>query len=418
MGRSMLLKVPLLLLLSCLSVSCGIGFHSEDRAADARSWLTIDRGQPEDEEESFGIESELEEPEKDGKSSEADGKDGAWGKLKENLRLNLDLISRVETTRRRGKAATLSAIGLDLHKVFSDDEGNIGTLLLQPFIVRRDNALPLPRHVERDDDWEVEFHDFYFNLTRWGKGQSNFKVGHFDLPFGLEPQQDTHFTLRQLIPFQNLGSKKDWGVSVNGSLTKLDYEVSLTTGSGFELHTSTESWALTGRIGTPAEQNLVVGLSGFVGEVLPAMGGMQRMRGRNVFRRSRVGLDSTWIIGQLTLDGEVSYGRDFRDNKLNALGEVRWSLPGSTLTTYVQGVYLGGERSMRMRMQMTGPMGMMMTRVTTRRLGWDEQVLVRGGLRWELVKDVSVGAQVSYDLATVSGRRPDAKFSLQLNIRF
>ena len=34
---------------------------------------------------------------------------------------------------------------------------------------------------------------------------------------------------------QNLGMKKDWGVSLNGQMPTFDYEVSLTRGSGVEL---------------------------------------------------------------------------------------------------------------------------------------------------------------------------------------
>ena len=170
-----------------------------------------------------------------------------------------------------------------IHKVFSDRDGDIGTAVLQPYLVRRDNALPIPMHVEDDDDWEGEFHDFYFNLRRFGRGRTNLKVGHFDVPFGLEPQTDTHFTLYQVLPMQNLGMKKDWGVSLNGQLPKFDYEISVTRGSGVELdrfhdgemtmmRSAGRNWAVAGRIGTPQERDLSAGLSAFYGNVwMPPM---------------------------------------------------------------------------------------------------------------------------------------------------
>ena len=197
----------------------------------------------------------------EGAGDEADGSNGLLDVLGENLRLNVDIISRVETTRRRGEAAALNAIGLDLQKIFSDEKGDIATLLFQPYVVRRDNALPIPQHVEDDDDWEFEIHDFYLNVTRWGAGRTNFKIGHFDVPLGLEPNVDTHFTVRQLIPGPNLGQKKDWGVSLNDNLPSFDYEVALTQGSGAEFNavnlgtvgmkrSAGQNWAASGRAST------------------------------------------------------------------------------------------------------------------------------------------------------------------------
>ena len=77
----------------------------------------------------------------------------------------------------------------------------------------------------------------------------NLKIGHLDVPFGREPQTDTHFTIHQLIPFQNIGMKKDWGVSLNGSMPSFDYEISLTQGSGFEVTNAGKNFAVAGRIG-------------------------------------------------------------------------------------------------------------------------------------------------------------------------
>jgi len=98
------------------------------------------------------------------------------------------------------------------------------------------------------------------------------------VPFGLEPQTNTHFTLYQVLSMQNLGMKKDWGVSLNGQLPKFDYEISLTRGSGIELdifhdgelttkRSAGRNWAVAGRIGTPQEGNVSAGVSAFYGNV-------------------------------------------------------------------------------------------------------------------------------------------------------
>ena len=340
-----------------------------------------------------------------------------WTTLTDNLRFNVDALSRVESTRRRGKASGLNAVGFDIHKVFSDSEADIGTLLLQPYLVRRDNALMIMPHVEDDDDWEIEFHQFYFNLTRWGRGRTNLRVGHFFLPYGLEPLNDTHFTVYQVLTMPNLGEKMDWGVSLNGALPLFDYEVSLTQGSGMEYTNVGKNYAITGRIGTPSDRNFVLGLSGFYGQILdphrlhrwhaglrpPSR--VDRVLGRtpgmgrgddNLIRRIRAGIDVTWIINQFTLKGEASVGRDFNQDVFNSLIELDWTSADQKFTVYLQGIYLG-QRGHR---------------------GWDEDVIARLGALWNINEHWSVSGQYSQDLETLGSRPEDAIFTLQMRYRF
>jgi hypothetical protein len=57
-----------------------------------------------------------------------------WASPAGNLRFTVDLSSRISIPTRRGKVGTEHVIGLDLHKVFSDAEGDWGTLRLQPYL--------------------------------------------------------------------------------------------------------------------------------------------------------------------------------------------------------------------------------------------------------------------------------------------
>jgi len=337
--------------------------------------------------------------------------------LKTNLRLSVDAVSRVETSRRRGKPFALNAIGIDLHKVVSSKDKDIGTLLLQPYLVRRDNALMVMTHVEDDDDWDVEFHQFWFNLTRWGKGRTNIRFGHMLMPFGLEPSTDTHFTVYQLITMQNLGAKMDWGLSLNGTLPSFDYEVAILQGSGMEYANVGKNYAVVGRIGTPSDRNFVLGLSGFYGQILDphrihrfhsglaapsrvdiALGRVpgKRRGDDNLVRRLRVGLDFTWIINQFTLKSETSVGRDFDQNVLNSLLELDWSTPDQKFSAYVQAIYLGQR----------GPKG------------WDEDVLARVGALWTIDENWSLSGQYSQDIKTYGTRPEDAIFTFQMRYRF
>lgn len=342
---------------------------------------------------------------------------GFWDRATENLRFNVDLISRVETTRRRGKAAGLHAVGLDIHKVFSDSSGDIGTMILQPYLTRLDNAFPVPHDAEDDDDWDLVFHTFSFNFTRWGRGATNFKIGHFYIPYGLQPNVDTHLKVRQLISHDNIGADMDWGFSLNGTSRDLEYEVALTQGSGHELIGEGKNFVIAGRLGTPSDRNVSVGVSGMHGQILSPHGlhrwrsslespsRVDRVLGRttgegrgddDLVRRTRVGIDATWIAQQYTFRGEASAGRDFHQDVFNVLLEAMWSNPDESQTIYLQAIYLG-QRSA---------------------FGWDEDVIARLGGVSKFAKSWSASWQYSQDLTTYGSRSEDAIFTVQLQYRF
>jgi hypothetical protein len=350
-------------------------------------------------------------------ADDSDAGDGFWSRAAENLRLNVDVISRVETTRQRGKAAGLHALGLDVHKVFSDPSGDIGTMILQAYLTRYDNVFPIPHDAEDDDDWELVFHTFSFNLTRWGRGATNFKLGHFYIPYGLQPNVDTHMTVRQLISHENLGADMDWGFSLNGTGKSFEYEVALTEGSGHELTNEGKNFVVAGRLGTPSDRNFSVGVSAMHGQIISPHGlsrwesGLEppsrvdRALGRtpdegrgddDLVRRTRVGLDATWIVQQYTFRGEASAGRDFDQDVFNTLLEAAWSSPDEKVFIYMQAIYLG---------QRGG-------------LGWDEDVVARLGGVWKFANRWSLSGQYGQDLTTYGTRPEDAVFTLQLQFRF
>ena len=359
------------------------------------------------EEESFSLETAL------GDQTPFDqGGRSFWDGLGENLRINVDVVTRVKTTRRRGEAEGLVAVGLDIHKVFSDAQGDIGTLLLQPYLLRRDNVNPRPiEFPDGDDSFALELHDFYFNLTRWGRGRTNIKIGHFDVPFGLEPLYDTHFTIHQFIPMHDAGFKKDWGVSLNGAFPEFDYEVSVTTGTGMDLTgLDRDPYLVAGRIGTPSDRNRVLGLSALYGEVIDEhgihridendpLGDVRELDG--FVRRLRVGFDFTQIVNEFTFKGEVSGGRDFEQEVFNTLLEVSWTSPDDTLTAYLQGVYLGQDDH----------------------LGWDENVRTHLGALWKIDHQWKLSTEWVHDLRSWAENKGgvhinDDEFKFQLRVTF
>jgi hypothetical protein len=327
--------------------------------------------------------------------------------LTDNLRLDVDLLTRYETAEERGDDGWLNLIALDIHKVLSDSEGDIGTLLLQPSLARRDGML-VPNHVKEDHRWKYEVHDFYFNYTKYGQGRTNIRMGRFDIPYGLEPNVDTHLRLHQYAPHMNLGAKKDWGVSLNGTLPDFDYEVALTRGSGHEFINKGNNFVVAGRIGTPSDANFVVGLSAMYGEImdkqrvnrfrkgLPAAAQAGFMPADDIVQRHRFGIDATSVHGQFTLRSEVSVGRDFEQEVVLALGDITWSNPDGKLSTWAQ----------------------ILSWSQNGTTGWDADLQLRIGVDWQLVNQWTLSARVIHDFEKYLNTVNDTIFTTQLRWTF
>ncbi len=275
-----------------------------------------------------------------------------FSKLKENLLFKKEVILGGFWSDERSQIAGRNSIGFELLKKFSDKKGDWGSTLLQLRFVRYDhqyilmnnNKVP-PNHVDDTHDWELEFHDAYFKYSGRFKGRLNFGIGHYDVPYGLEQNVDTHSTLIQLISERNIGFKKDWGISMGGQLPEIDYEFAFTRGSGIEYVDRGKNFLLSGRIGTPADENFSIGISGLYGEPIDSMG---IMRGKelgvmgepntwfgstiipedDIIRRWRVGLDSIYLHGPFTFKGELSYGEDVNQEVVNGVFEIGYFSPG------------------------------------------------------------------------------------------
>jgi hypothetical protein len=275
-----------------------------------------------------------------------------FSKLIENLLFRKEVILGGSWSDERNQITGRNSIGFEVLKKFSDKKGDWGNALIQMRLVRYENQFTLmqknkvpPNHVDDTHDWELEFHDAYFKYSGRFKGRLNFRIGHYDVPYGLEQNVDTHSTLIQLITVRNIGFKKDWGVSIGGQLPKIDYEFAFTRGSGIEYIDRGENFLLSGRAGTPADENFSIGISGLYGKPKDSIG---VMRGKKlgvtgtpntwfdsttipedeIIRRWRIGLDSIYLYGPFTFKGELSYGEDVNQDVINGVLEIDYFFPG------------------------------------------------------------------------------------------
>ncbi len=332
----------------------------------------------------------------------------AWGRFTENLRIDVDVIGRAGYFNRRADAHGLFAVGLDIYKVFSDDEGDIGTMVLQPYLVYRGNPYGRMIRIDGDGAWLVELHQFYFDLTRFGRGRANVRVGHFDVPFGLELRLDTHFTLYQLFPGVTTGAKLDWGAQLHGAFPEFDYAVALTTGTGMDLTGySSDTYLVSGRIGTPAEKNFVIGFSTLYGQIhddhaihrVDETDPSDRAESAGFVRRWRVAVDVTQVVSQFTINGMVDAGQDFDAGVFNALAELDWSTVDEHFTAYLQGIYAGQDNQ----------------------LGWDETIQMRLGCLWKINKNWKLSGQWVHDFETYAEYKGGTHLDedlLEIQLRF
>lgn len=246
--------------------------------------------------------------------------------LGENSRWTIDASTRITRNTDKNHNSFQHVIGIDIHKVFSGETSDIGTLLFQPYIVKINNNTNFPFVFDDPNDTQLTWRIANFNYTALSQGQFNIKLGHFEIPYGLEHDTDTNGTLRQFT-FSDRGRKTDWGVSINGILPQFEYEIALTRGSGNEIKSQGNPHIFSGRIGTSSNKNIVAGVSWFTGDVL----------NRNVItERQKFGIDLSYYYYQWQFKAESSIGSTAKNDTLNALIETLWMNPRETLSTYVQ----------------------------------------------------------------------------------
>ena len=237
-----------------------------------------------------------------------------------------------------------TSLGFEYFRIFSGEQGDWVTTDLQIRFPMGNKKTPLRNAYASSNlnfdfsrkklesiltgEWRptYQFHNVYANF-KLNAGRSNIKIGHFDVPFGLEPLLDTHPTLLQTQATKNVGFKKDWGLSVNGALPAFDYEVSTTLGCGGskKIWRKDGSYLLSGRMGTPTSEDFQYGLSLLYGRVLPAV--YDDYLFDTAISRKRMGVDSQYFYRSYVFKGEIAYGKDEDHDVLSTFFEVDYTLP-------------------------------------------------------------------------------------------
>ncbi len=252
------------------------------------------------------------------------------GPFGDNARLSLDFSSRLVRNLNADASAYVNVVGLDFYKVFSGRGGDWAMLTVQTYFTKLEDMAARPGFFEGPDDSELVYRILNINFTDLGKDLPNFKVGHMEVPFGLEHVVNTNGTLRDFMHGPNIGVKADWGISLNAEKATFEYELALLRGSGIEYSDTGDPYLLAGRIGTSRDKDLAVGLSFFEGQS-QNFGVADR-----TVSRSRIGVDAIWQVAPLTVLAEVSAGENEGVDVLNSILEFDWYNPSESWMVFYQ----------------------------------------------------------------------------------
>jgi hypothetical protein len=195
------------------------------------------------------------------------------------------------------------------------------------------DLLGIDLHARLSDVPGPEGLDLYF-ADAWalfgiGGQRSQLRVGHFNIPFGMNPVMEPRGIFLMPLEAADLGFKKDWGLAWQRELGQYDVEAGGFLGTGGDLHWRQGSYLLCGRAGTPTFRDFEYGVSMLYGDV-PATMGNARLD-ETPIRRVRGGLDAMYMYGNYTVfKAELAAGSDDGRTVLGSLLGIDWVPPRST----------------------------------------------------------------------------------------
>jgi hypothetical protein len=237
-----------------------------------------------------------------------------------------------------GRSGLQYDAGLDSYGSFAGADGDVVTFIGQLGVSRAQRHPAPPGFFEDGDDTAVLIKVATLNFHLNPERSLNLKVGHFEIPYGLEANISNAGELRSFTRGANTGLMLDWGATLNGTLPKFQYEVGLGRGSGMTYSDRFDPYSLAARIGTAADYEgyagvNAAGISVFRGRIL-------NMNRSAAMWRERIAFDAQHYHGPFGLLLEASAGNNGtgpgRTKVAGALVELNVTNPSETLSVYVQ----------------------------------------------------------------------------------
>jgi hypothetical protein len=312
-----------------------------------------------------------------------------------SLEIAFDLSMRIVEKSGGSGTGHVNWVGIDLIDQLHWDGFPIATILVQAYAVEVKDLPATPIIFDDSRDWQLQWRFVYLDFDRWSHKGISWKVGHFQVPFGLEWTSDTTGTLRQYTNAKNLGVKADWGMSAHGTVDGLDYEVAVTRGSGNEYRDVSDNHLFAVRIGASPGHNLSYGVSYFDAQLT----GQDAPIGMSTFPkpdRVRYGVDARWNFPGFQLLGECSRGTNDDLDVWSALLEANIHGPDERNLAYLQTV----------------------GSATKGVSDWDERVQAHLGVKRLIGPSLSLEAQWTHDLELPGNAPLGDTGVLQIRYRF
>ncbi|SFC01050.1 hypothetical protein [Pseudoalteromonas denitrificans] len=244
----------------------------------------------------------------------------------DNLRWALDASIRHNQFITPDKTSQIYFFGLDSHKVFSNENGDLGYSVMQFYYTRLSDQNPYPFMFDSPDDGKVIVREAHLNYTQSKYALPNVRIGHFTMPFGLEDSNDTNGRLLDYGHSANLGTKLDWGILINKVHDTFEYKVSYTLGGKDDPKSVDGSSLVTGRFSTLSHYDYIFGLSFYNGEL-------------DNIKRKRIAFDLQYYIQTWGVKAELAQGELDNIDESYALFEINKHSLDDAIKMYGQYIY-------------------------------------------------------------------------------
>ena len=309
-------------------------------------------------------------------------------RMQDNLRFEVDMSSRIGWSTSAAAWINVEAVGLDMLTVFGSETRDWIRVNLQLYAVRVDGGQSHPFAFDGTGEWKFQPRNSFLDILLLPRGVLTARVGHFELPYGLEAYIDTNGTLRQYTTGRDLGIKTDWGAALTGTDAGLEWIASLSRGSGNEWNGSGDPWLALGRVGMPLDAASSLGLT--------AAGGDIRVAGKAPPQsRWRVALDGRVEFLAFDLLGELSGGQDEGSGRVGGVVELDWRNRSEVFLGYFQ----------------------MFPEWRAESAGGAARLELRAGFLWRVVRGLSLSAEVRQVAHAPEGQAHPTGIFTQLRYR-
>jgi len=248
---------------------------------------------------------------------------GGKNNFQQSVQIAIDASARMIASDLNSKNRIEKDVGLDTRTIIAGPFGDLAVLTLQGYFTQKD-LFEGNLNATQADEWDFVFRIFRADMKLFKRiGAPRLRIGHVELPFGLEQPINTNGTLRQFGNRKNLGLKTDWGIGLIGETQKFEYELLLSNGTGQDLSRHGSPWAFTGRLGSNESSFFRYGISFHTSQI-------------GAISRLKIGYDHRLHFGPFSTLGEISIGETAAKSEWSGLLEIDWTTPDETLIAYAQ----------------------------------------------------------------------------------